>query len=212
VERKLHLIVEEGNMNRLQHEMCEGETYDFYGKQLTYSGTFRYYTYSMTSTICDSVVELTLNVINTILVKLDSTFCWRDLPKTIGDVTYYPGYPEGYQDVVQTFVTDLGCDSIISTLVYIDDCVGTDDAQIRKLTIYPNPSETNGVVYVDVELSAEEKQGLLIDVISTSGKVLRTVYPNSYPIEIDGFNTSGVYILQMRTGTNEIIYGKLIVQ
>jgi gliding motility-associated-like protein len=63
--------------------ICKGETYYFYGKGLTETGTYDTLITSSSSNICDSVIELNLKVIeqpfNSIGPSLDVTLCDGDM-------------------------------------------------------------------------------------------------------------------------------------
>ncbi|MDR3327204.1 MAG: fibronectin type III domain-containing protein [Prevotellaceae bacterium] len=210
----LVLTVEPGRMNRITNTVCKGDTVDFYNRKLVSTGVYRHYTESLVSLVCDSVIELSLNVIDAALIIKDISFCQSELPQTVGSRTFGRGYPEGYYYIADTLTsTTNGCDSINSTLVYISAaCTDNSVIEQRTFTIIPNPVLVGSYVILDAEFTAEEREGLRVEVITLNGSVIRDVRPKDNPITLDGFTTPGVYVIQLTTGTGEVMYGKLIVQ
>jgi hypothetical protein len=96
----------------IQAEICDNETYDFHGAQLTASGV---YTDTLTtSTGCDSVVTLTLTVHPTYLLEISATICEPDEYEFGGELLTTSGV---YYDSLQTVN---GCDSVIELTLTVN--------------------------------------------------------------------------------------------
>jgi gliding motility-associated-like protein len=100
------------------HTICEGEVYGFYDKILSTSGT---YTHTLINRYgCDSILELTLNVIPTTTTQIVVSIC-KDTSYFFagGDLSLAGIYIDTLQSIY-------GCDSIIELTLSIDTSVSSD--------------------------------------------------------------------------------------
>jgi hypothetical protein len=79
------------------------------------------------------------------------------------------------------------------------------------LVIAPNPIKGGETTYVNKSWTAEEQQGLRVEVIDAQGEVVMNDYPTEYPIMITGLNIRGVYLVRIVSGTGDVYVGKLVV-
>ena len=102
------------------HEICEGDSYDFFGRTLSSSGD---YTETLTTELgCDSTITLHLTVHPTVTELVEVTVCESELPYHYvdGDIntTFEVGTPNLSVFNFQ-FSTQHGCDSTVILMVNI---------------------------------------------------------------------------------------------
>ncbi len=192
------------------HTICEGETYEFDGNQLTVGGT---YERTVVSDGCETTIQLTLTVTPIDTIFETETIALDELPYIYGDKEYDVNTEIGeYADTV--YVTgDDGCiDVIIYVLTVIEGDVAVDNVMDIDITMYPNPLSSGQLLYIDAEFTAEERDGMVIDVMNMVGQRVISATPTSDPIAINGLTQSGVYIVRITTGTGVQHLGKVIVK
>ena len=110
----------------------------------------------------------------------------------------------------ETFVTSLGCDSIVNLTLEVITAV--DNIYALPLIIAPNPINGGQTSFVEREFTVEEQRGLRIEVVNSVGQIIAMQYPAQYPIAIGGIDVSGLYYIRITTGTGNLYIGKLIVK
>ena len=113
----LTLTVHEIYNTPVSHEICQGETYDFFGTQLTESGT--YVDTLPTVNGCDSIITLTLTVHLTYNTPVTHEMCQGDIYDFFGDTLTEAG------TYVDTLLTVNGCDSIITLTLTVHPTYNT---------------------------------------------------------------------------------------
>ena len=106
------------------HEMCEGDSYDFFGTTYSASGT---YSHTLTgSQGCDSVVVLALTVFNSVQTDIYDT--------TTGTYEWNGELYTASGDYTQNFTTVHGCDSTVT--LHLTVTVGIDSVDSSNIRVY----------------------------------------------------------------------------
>ena len=80
------------------------------------------------------------------------------------------------------------------------------------LDIYPNPIRKDGEVIINANFTDAELKDLVVEVFNSAGERVKLLHPDTMPIRINDFESSGIYMIRVITNTNRIIYGKVIVK
>ena len=203
----LNLDVREPARGFFEDYVCEGFEYVGFGFK-TKVGEIKADTvlYRSVKTIegCDSIIELHIDFILT--AHIDTTI-------TIAEGEYYEFGEKTLTSAgvyKETFVTSLGCDSIVNLTLEVE--TGVDNVYALPLTIVPNPIGSGQATYINREFTAEEQRGLRIEVVNSVGQIMAMQYPTQYPISVSGIDVSGLYYIRVITGTGDLYVGKLIVK
>lgn len=180
---------------------CEGVEYMGYGVVCTVtSDTVITVSAPSTSEGCDSVTNIHIDFIPTVhtdtVVKLPagSTFTWHDNTYT----------KSGKYD--EKLVSSLGCDSIVTLHLTIGD--GTDNISTINIEVVPNPIEAGMMAYIYGDYGEVER----VDIFNNYGQMVGHFVPSTYPIEVNGIQTSGLYYVRIITNSGEVYTEKLIVK
>lgn len=201
----LTLTVSPSKENNINDYVCEGDSYSGYGlfaESITKDTVLT----KVVRTIegCDSFVNIILDVVPTV---------YYDTVVTIqsGDVYEFAGNSYSQAGTyVGNFYTDLGCDSIVTlTLVVTTD---VDNSYALPLVVAPNPVLGGQSTFVNREWTAEEQNGMRVEVLNSVGQVVEIFTPTTFPIEVSGIYTSGVYYIRVTSGTGDIYLGRLVVK
>ena len=204
---KLTLEVREPLRGIFEDYVCEGYEYVGYGFRTSVGAIKNDTILSRTvSNVdgCDSIVEVHLEFVPTAIVDTTVTLVQGEYyefgEKTLTSAGKYK----------ETFVTSLGCDSIVNlTLEFI---TAVDNIYALPLIIAPNPINGGQISFVEREFTIEEQQGLRIEVVNSVGQIIAMQYPTQYPIAVEGIDVSGLYYIRITTGTGSLYVGKLIVK
>lgn len=203
----LYLAVSEASRGLFEDYVCEGYEYIGFGFHVNAGVIVSDTILSRTITTlngCDSIVELHIEFIPT--SELDTTvFILDGEYYDFGEQTLTK--PGKYSE---TFVTALGCDSIVNLTLEI----GTelDNIYALPLTIAPNPVTSGQIAYINHEFTTEEQRGLYVEIVNSVGQVISSIIPTSYPIAVGGIDVSGLYYVRITTGVGDLYVGKLIVK
>ncbi|MBQ7489590.1 MAG: T9SS type A sorting domain-containing protein [Bacteroidales bacterium] len=96
----------------VSHEICQGDAYNFNGKDLDSSGV--YTEKFTTATGCDSVVSLNLKVSSKILVGFNDTICKGDTYDFDGQELSTGG------TYTKSYTSSFGCDSVVSLTLVVE--------------------------------------------------------------------------------------------
>ena len=107
-------------------------------------------------------------------------------------------------------MTATGCDSVL-TLV-LDVRVGLDYAEEGMFALSPNPVHRGGDVRLDVTLSESERDGIVVEVFTSNGKLVSRFEPKEQPMFVTMPEVDGLYMVRLTTGTGRVLYGKVIVK
>ncbi len=181
-------------------EICEGEVYDFYGTDLSSTGTY-HHTMTSVETGCDSVVALDL-----IVTPLPPTPVITENSGQLvssaaaGNQWYMDGSiisganDQSYQPSANgTYTVDVtidGCTSLLSD-PFVVDWVGIEADLISEISFYPNPARSA----LWIEGISKKTTISLYDI---TGKCMhKDVLYQDGSIDIDRFNP-GIYIIEFQ--------------
>ena len=154
---------------------------------------------------CDSLVmDITIDFIPTVYVDITETINEGESYEFAGNTYTQAGTYEGH------FFTDLGCDSIVTLTLIVTTPV--DNAYALPIIVAPNPVLGGQSTFVNREWTAEEQNGMRVEVLNAVGQVMDVFTPATFPIEVDGIYTSGVYYIRVTSGTGEVYLGRLVVK
>ena len=192
-------------VTRVSDYVCEGQDYYGYGFTLTgiVSDTV------VTNTVktlegCDSIVELTLDFIPTAHVAITATINEGETYEFGGNSLSQAG------EYTHTYHTALGCDSIVTLTLIVTTPV--DNAYALPIIVAPNPVVGGQSTFVNREWTAEEQNGMRVEVLNAVGQVVDVFTPATFPIEVGGIYTSGIYYIRVTSGTGEVYLGRLVVK
>ena len=192
-------------ITRVSDYVCEGQ--DYYGNGFTLTGIVS--DTVVTNTVktlegCDSIVELTLDFIPTAHVAITATINEGETYEFGGNSLSQAG------EYTHTYHTALGCDSIVTLTLIVTTPV--DNAYALPIIVAPNPVVGGQSTFVNREWTAEEQNGMRVEVLNAVGQVVDIFTPATFPIEVGGIYTSGVYYIRVTSGTGEVYLGRLVVK
>lgn len=187
----------------IEAEICEGESYNFFGQILNEAGV---YTHTLTSTNgCDSVITMTLTVSPS--VSNEFTIVTEDECYTWNDQTYCES-----GDYTQSLQTIYGCDSIVT--LHLTITVGIDAHNVlADFKVYPNP--TDAIVNVQLSMNNDLSENVIIQVFDVYGKLMDVVETRgTTSIQTSQINLSryanGVYFIKAVTEGNVLAVRKVV--
>lgn len=193
--------------------ICEGEEYtdeNFVG--VTKSGTYRN---ELKSTVggCDSTITMTLVVLKGDTTRTSNIITVDRLPFTIEgtDIMYGTDTKLGeYTDTV-TVRTD-NCTSVLIHTLVVKDNTGVENVNVKTLVLAPNPVAVNEILTVFLELTPAERRGMIVQLYSNTGTLIRQFTPDHDPIQVGGFRIPDLYIIRIIDGTGKVYVGKVIAR
>ncbi|MCQ2384525.1 MAG: choice-of-anchor J domain-containing protein [Paludibacteraceae bacterium] len=200
----LNLTVSQSISIDLYESICQGTFYQFNGHSYGLAGD---YTWTGTAAGgCDSTVTLHLTVnpvyyqtVNLTIFDYETPYEWNGFSvDTTGSYTWYGQ-------------TAAGCDSVVTLDLYVR-CVGLDYAEDGMFAISPNPVHRGGNVRLDVSLNEAERDGMVVEVFTSNGKLVNRFEPKEQPMFIKMPDIDGLYMVRLTTGTGRVLYGKVIVK
>lgn len=111
-----------------------------------------------------------------------------------------------------TYVSALGCDSIINVRARVDLGEGLINVNSKAITLTPNPIHRGQSVNVNYDFTEQQRRGLRVEVIDMTGKQVTNDIPELYPLQVSGFNVDGLYLVRITTGTGEHFHGRVLVK
>ncbi|MGM9794962.1 MAG: fibronectin type III domain-containing protein [Candidatus Aphodosoma sp.] len=201
----LTLSVSDAPHEYVSDYVCEGQEYNYYGFSFkkvvgdtVVSRTIK------TFEGCDSIVTLTLDYIPTVHDTIYATINEGEIIEFAGNTLSTAGTYE------HTFHTADGCDSIVTFI--LDVITAMETGYALPIIMAPNPISGGQQTIINREWTATEQDGLRVEVLNTVGQIVETFTPATYPIEVGGIYTSGVYYIRITTGTGDVYLGRLVVK
>ena len=154
---------------------------------------------------CDSIIELHLTLIpavyDTVYASIKPGETYEFANNTYTQAGEYEGhfFTEGY-----------GCDSIVTLILSVETSVESNYA--LPIIVAPNPVVGGQSTFVNREWTAEEQNGMRVEVLNAVGQVVDIFTPATFPIEVSGIYTSGIYYIRVISGTGEVYLGRLVVK
>lgn len=200
----VHLTISQSINIDLYETICQGTFYQFNGQTHGLAGD---YTWVGTAAGgCDSIVTLHLTVnpvyyqtVNLTIFDTETPYEWNGYSITETGAYVWSGQ------------TAAGCDSIVTLEIEVKG-VGIDYAEDGMFAISPNPVQRGGNVRLDVTLNEAEREGLVVEVFTSNGKLVDRFEPKEQPMYAKMPDVDGLYMIRLTTGTGRVLYGKVIVK
>ncbi|MCQ2384592.1 MAG: choice-of-anchor J domain-containing protein [Paludibacteraceae bacterium] len=200
----LNLVVTQAITSSVSDAICQGQTYTWNGQSYSTAGDYTWTGTALNG--CDSIVTLHLTVnpvhyesIQLTIEQEETPYEWNGFSiDTTGSYTWYGQ-------------TAAGCDSVVTLDLYVR-CVGLDYAEDGMFAISPNPVHRGGNVRLDVSLNEAERDGMVVEVFTSNGKLVNRFEPKEQPMFIKMPDIDGLYMVRLTTGTGRVLYGKVIVK
>ena len=162
----------------------------------------------------DSVVTLTLG-----LFEGETEFA---ISETIKEGEFFPFGGENLTETgvyTDSLVNQYGCDSVVVLTLTVEPGSGValDNTMFTELVLTPNPVAVGEELYISAEFTAEELEGMTIEVFNATGQcVYRTESAQLSVVNsqfaITGLPQAGVYMVNITTATGSRYQGKVIVK
>ena len=202
------LDVQPMHRNNISDMMCpDDEIYEENGFLLSEPGTYR--KRYITTSGADSIVTLTLGVYEgETEFAIDTTITKGESYEFGGEFLTETGI---YKD---TLVNQYGCDSVVVLTLTVEDTpiVGLENAELVELVLTPNPVQIGEELLINATFSAEELEGMVVEVFNSVGQCVYTSQPVVAPITITGLPQAGVYMVNITTASGNRYQGKVIVK
>ena len=82
---------------------------------------------------------------------------------------------------------------------------------VSNMKVYPVPATVQQVVTIELDLTAEELDGAVLDIFDATGKLINHVTDLEPVTRVAGFKAQGTYFGRILTGTNEIKTVKFVI-
>jgi hypothetical protein len=194
----------------IEATICAGEVYNENGfTNLSSTGV---YTQDLKSVDgCDSTITLNLTVLSGDTTRVEFKITTDDLPYEYKGLYYDKSTRPG--TYVDTIVVETeNCEEVIIHTLVVDPGVSVDNVNSSDLVMVPNPVAVNGTLYINAEFTAEERDGMVVEVFNAIGQRVYVEYPSIYPIEVTGLSERGMYIVRIIAGNGKSYQGKIIVE
>ncbi len=187
---------------------CPGTSYYFTPKYpaLTMSGTYR--DSLSTAEGCDSIVTLTLTMIEADTVRVSKTIKENELPYSYSNTTI--SYPVGtkagtYTDTVT--VEGEKCEYTLIHTLTIEAGQGMESVEDGTLKLLPN------IIAVGESVRATLGVGSgVVRVFDSVGRCVKQASVSGTPVVIDGFHTAGLYTVRITSEDGKQYVGRVLVK
>ena len=213
---ELDLILAKTQTRTINERICDGEVYTFDGKDLTttgeYKGTF------ISSVGCDSIVTLKLQVLPTAEDDQELTLTVNQLPYTFAvtsDSTYIIDKLEEGTHWLEIHIANAaanGCDSVINLTLHIKQPESIDYVSDGVLQIVPNIIERDGTVFIRNTFGATSNEILTVELFDAVGRRVSQKTLSGEDMAVDGFHTSGMYMVRVTDSNKRTYIGQVIVK
>ena len=194
--------------NNISDMMCPGdESYEGNGFLVSEPGVYRQR--HVVASGADSIVTLTLDVYD------GETEFAIDTTITKGESFLFAGKELTESGVyTDSLVNQYGCDSVIVLTLTVEETpiVGLENAELVELVLTPNPVQVGEELLINATFSAEELDGMVVEVFNSVGQCVYTSQPVVAPIAITGLPQAGVYMVNITTASGNRYQGKVIVK
>ena len=202
---RLVLSVTPAPIGRVNDYVCEGKNYESFGFSIDRITQDTVVSRRINNANgCDSILEVSIQFIPTVVVNITETIKEGETYEFFGNSLTTAGE---YSDTVPS---SLGCDSIVNLVLNVTTPV--DNAYALPIIVAPNPVLGGQSTFVNREWTAEEQNGMRVEVLNAVGQVVEIFTPATFPIEVGGIYTSGIYYIRITSGTGDVYLGRLIVK
>ncbi|MBO6118638.1 MAG: leucine-rich repeat protein [Bacteroidales bacterium] len=175
----------------IEASICEGETYNFNGRELSVAGEYKDTVHVNMDK--DSIIVLTLTAHQTYSVSAEET-------RILEDATM-----DEYDEVIiDTLQSQFGCDSIVTTTIHYKHDSGIDGiTETVSLNIYPNPAKDKVTLDIGHLILDGDK---VITIINNAGQVVykSDIQSQQLDINIKDFK-AGIYYIKVGKFTQPLI-------
>ena len=202
----------------IEAAVCEGEQYH---GDTDFEGVYRedQYVANHKSNVggCDSTRTLNLLVIRDGEERtVEREITVDDLPYEFYGATFDENtQPGSYEETVTVTADGGGCTATIHLVLTVKDDSGTGyepaTREVTELILAPNPVNAGEAVYLYMELTDAERDGLMVEVYSSNGMLVQRFRPEGEPVTVS-VNAAGVYVVRVVDGEGKVRQGKLIVK
>ena len=202
---RLVLSVTPAPIGRVNDYVCEGKNYESFGFSIDRITQDTVVSRRINNANgCDSILEVSIQFIPTVVVNITETIKEGETYEFFGNSLTTAGE---YSDTVPS---SLGCDSIVNLVLNVTTPV--DNAYALPIIVAPNPVLGGQSTFVNREWTVEEQNGMRVEVLNAVGQVVEIFTPATFPIEVGGIYTSGIYYIRITSGTGDVYLGRLIVK
>ncbi|MBQ8720953.1 MAG: T9SS type A sorting domain-containing protein, partial [Paludibacteraceae bacterium] len=134
-------------------------------------------------------------------------------------------FPFGGENLTETgvytdsLVNQYGCDSVVVLTLTVESGSGValDNTMFTALVLTPNPVAVGEELYISAEFTAEELEGMTIEVFNATGQCVYRAESAQLSVvnsqfAITGLPQAGVYMVNITTATGSRYQGKVIVK
>ncbi len=205
---KLILTVNAPLTETVSAYICPGTSYYFTPNYpaLTVGGTYQ--DNLKTAEGCDSIVTLTLTVIEADTARVSKTIKENELPYSYPNTSIY--YPVGtkvgtYMDTVT--VVGEKCEYTLIHTLTIEAGQGIESVEDGTLQLLPN------IISVGESVTATNGVGSgVVRVFDAVGRCVKQESITGTPVVIDGFYTAGLYTVHITTEQGQRFVGRVLVK
>ena len=206
------ILTNRDNQQLIQASICPGDTYEFYGQTLTEAGTYTE-THKGQGEDCDSIITLTLSVLEGDTLFVNDTITTAELPYLYnGEVILGIDTEEGvYSDTIEVKSESGKCSQIVVLTVTVRMAEAVDNVGYNTLRIRPNAVTRGETVFIDNDFTATERADMHIEMFDMLGHRMTVQVPETGAVTISDFPMAGVYTVRISTGEQTYI-GRIVVK
>jgi len=180
---------------------CEGKPFYGYGiKGLVITSDTLVTINTTAMDMCDSIAYIHLTMTPTV---------YKDIYHTMKEGDHYTFDDQTLTksgDYTAYYQTKDGCDSIVTLHLTVGTSIET-IVDVR-IELIPNPVNPGEMAMIYGNFSDIER----VDIVNSFGQTIESFAPTTYPIEVRGIETSGIYFVRLTTNTGTVHVEKLIVK
>ena len=204
-------------LNKIQPEtveVCYGEYYDgyqhtdglFYGTiESVTKDTMIATIIGATNDYCGDSLYLSVRPIIIPETTRDTVVMEDELPFQFGGVTV-----SGAGTFTGVFESVQGCDSIVHLNVQIQ--TGLQMVHAGDLILKPNPVQRNHEITVDYQFTAQEREGMRIEVTNSLGQIISIQTQIAEQVTVNPIPVPSFYTVRIVTGDNKYYTAKVLVK
>ncbi len=195
-------------------DVCYGEYFDgyqhsdgrFYGSiEAVTKDTAIAIIIGATNDYCGDSLYMTVRPIIIPETTRDTVVTEADLPFQFGGVTV-----SGAGTFKGVFESAQGCDSIVHLNVQVQ--TGLQMVHAGDLTLRPNPVQRNHNILVDYQFTAQERDGMRIEVVNSIGQVISIQTQVAEQVTVNPIPVPGFYTVRIVTGDDKYYTAKVLVK
>jgi hypothetical protein len=192
----------------IEDMMCPGdEVYTENGFSVSEVGVYQQH--HIVASGADSIVTLTLGIF-----EGETEFAISETIKQ-GESFLFGGKNLTESGVyTDSLVNQYGCDSVVVLTLTVEPTsdVALENTELVELVLTPNPVQVGEELLINATFSAEELDGMVVEVFNSVGQCVYTSQPVVDPIAITGLPQAGVYMVNITTASGNRYQGKVIVK